>query len=93
MMTDWIRTLEEVITEQQKMFLKNQSLNKNSISYYMLSLPSKEISSMCIIHMMRVLMSNSIRTNLEDAARASQLIDPKEDFMASDIKITAIELF
>ena len=67
--------------------LKQQTLDQNSIAYYILSMPSKEIASLCVLHLMRTLTQEHMRFSIEEAAKNSNLSEPDVEFMTSDCKI------
>lgn len=69
------------------MMAKKANLDKSQIGYYILSLPSKDIAQLCVIHLMRHLTNQHMTSTIEEAAKESQLMEHNVDFMANDCKI------
>ena len=67
----WTKTLEAAISEQQRIFMKQGSLDTNKIGFYVVSMPSDELASICVIHMMRHLLGEFLNNTNKDAERYS----------------------
>jgi hypothetical protein len=88
-----MKTLENSISEQQRIFVKQGSLDQNKIGFYMVSLPSDQIATLCVTHLMRHLMSSFVKSTENEAAKAAQTKDFDIDYTSADIKVPAINLF
>jgi hypothetical protein len=55
----WIKSMEQSITEQQKIFIKRGNLDpqKSRLGYYLVQMPSDKISALCVMHLMKHLFS------------------------------------
>jgi hypothetical protein len=49
------------------------SLDKNKIGFYIMSLPSEQIASICVIYMMRYLMQEFVNNTSKEADTIAQL--------------------
>ena len=64
--------MEAVLLEQQRSFMKSKSkTTTRNIGFYILALPADEIASLCVIHMMRRLLTHFIDDTRKDAERSS----------------------
>jgi hypothetical protein len=54
-----MRTLETVITEQQKIFVKRGNIDpsKSKLGYYLIQMPSEKIAAVCVMHLMKHLFT------------------------------------
>jgi DNA polymerase III delta prime subunit len=55
-----MRTLDTAIAEQQKIASKRGSLDHNKIGYYLMSMPSETIATLCVLHLMRHLFKEFV---------------------------------
>ena len=67
----WTKTLESAIAEQQRIFTKQGSLDQKKLGFYVLAMPSDELASLCVIHMMRHLLGEFLNNTNKDAERFS----------------------
>jgi len=58
-----------------------------------MAIPSDELASLCVIHMMRHLLSEFLDNTNKDAERFSQTRELEVDFTSIDVKIMAVKLF
>lgn len=58
-----------------------------------MSMPSDELASLCVIHMMRHLLGEFLNNTNKDAERFSQTREIEVDLNSIDVKIQAIKLF
>ena len=58
-MLSWIKTMEEAITEQQRIILKRAKVDpqRDKISLFLLQMPSDKAAGLCIIHLMKHLFT------------------------------------
>ena len=73
--------------------LKQGSLDQTKLGFYILALPSDELASLCVIHMMRHLLSTFLHNTNKDAERFSQTAEFEVDLNSIDVKIQALTLF
>jgi len=64
----WVRSLEVAISEQQKIFMQRANLDTNKLGYYLISLPSEKIATMCVMHLMKVLLNKFTTGDTENQA-------------------------
>lgn len=88
----WVKALESAIAEQQQIYVQQGSLDKNKIGFYIMSLPSEQIASICVIYMMRYLMQEFVNNTSKEADTIAQLRN-EHDFQQSEVKMPAINLF
>lgn len=86
----WIETMTAVITEQQKIAAKRGAFDKNSIGYYLMAMPSEQISSLCVLHVMRHLFSEFVNDIHKEAEKTSA---ERDEVQSPDVKILAVSLF
>ena len=66
----WINTLENVLSEQQRILMKQGgNLDKNKIGFYILSLPSDQLATLCVVHVMRNIMGMFVRDRGQEKAQ------------------------
>jgi len=58
-----------------------------------MSMPSDELASLCVIHVMRHLLNEFLNNTNKDAERFSQTREIEVDLNSIDVKIQAIKLF
>lgn len=60
MLTEWYATLSHAIAEYQKLIIDAQEFNKKSNDYmkYFIALPSDEISILCLLHILKLIINN-----------------------------------
>jgi len=75
----WVRSLETAISEQQKIFVKRGSMDSSKVGYYLLSMPSEQIASICVLHIMRHLFSEFVSDIKSEADKSSQIKDVQVD--------------
>ena len=63
------------------------------MGFYILAMPSDELASICVIHMMRHLLGTFLQNTNKDAERVSQTSEVEVDINSVDVKIQAIKLF
>lgn len=85
--------LETAIAEQQRIFMKQGSLDTNKVGFYVMAMPSDELASLCVIHMMRHLLGEFLNNTNKDAERFAQTRELEVDFSSLDVKIMAVKLF
>ena len=90
---NWTKVLELAIAEQQRIFMKQGSLDTNKVGFYVMAIPSDELASLCVIHMMRHLLSEFLQNTNKDAEQFAQTREVEVNFSALDIKIQAVKLF
>ena len=56
-------------------------------------MPSDELASLCVIHMMRHLLGEFLSNTNKDAERFSQTRELEVDLNSIDVKIQAVTLF
>ena len=66
-----MKALETAVAEQQKIFVKRGSLDSNKIGYYLASMPSEQIATLCVLHLMRHLMSEFVHDIHKEADERS----------------------
>ena len=69
----WVKTLESAISEQQQIYVQQGNLDQNKIGFYIMSMPSEHIASICVIYMMRYLMQEFVNNTSSEADRIAQL--------------------
>lgn len=89
----WTKVLEAAISEQQRIFLKQGSMDQKKIGFYIMAMPSDELASLCVIHIMRHLLGEFLNNTNKDAERSSQVRQFDADLSTIDIKILAVGLF
>ena len=89
----WTKTLEASLAEQQRIYLKERSLDKNKIGYYIASIKCEELASLCVIHIMRHLLGEFLHNTNKDADRSSQVRDLEIDPSTVNVKLPALKLF
>ncbi len=55
-----MKTLETAIAEQQKIATKRGNMDSNKIGFYLMSLPSEQIATLCVLHLMRHLFKEFV---------------------------------
>jgi hypothetical protein len=55
-----MKTLESSISEQQKIFMKRGSLDNTKYGYYIMAMPSEQIATICVLHLMRHLFKEFV---------------------------------
>ena len=75
----WMKTLEGALAEQQRMFIKQGSLENNKIGFYIVAMPTDELASICVIHIMRHLLGEFLNNTNKDAERHSQIREIEVD--------------
>ena len=63
--------MDAALSEQQRIFMKQGSLDTKKIGFYILAMPSDELASMCVIHIMRHLLGEFLHNTNKDAERNS----------------------
>jgi hypothetical protein len=80
--------MENALNEQQRMFIKQGSLDTKKIGFYIMALPADELANLCVIHIMRFLLNNFVKSDLKDGE--------KEDLFHSksiECKMVASQIF
>ena len=73
--------------------MKQGSLDTNKVGFYIMSMPSDELASLCVIHMMRHLLGEFLNNTNKDADKFAQTRELEVDFSSLDVKIQAVKLF
>jgi DNA-directed RNA polymerase len=60
MLTEWFGSLTTAIAEYQKLIIDSQEFNKKSSDFmkYFIALPSNEISILCLLHILKLIINN-----------------------------------
>ncbi len=67
----WMRLLETAIVEQQKIATKRGSMDPTKIGYYIMSMPSDQIATLCVLHLVRHLFKEFVEDLHKDSERTS----------------------
>ena len=89
----WTKVLENALAEQQRIYLKQGSLDQNKIGYYILAMKSDELASLCVVHIMRHLLGAFLENTNTDAERFMQTRDVDVDLASVNVRIAAVGLF
>ena len=65
-------------------------MDPNKVGYYLISMPADKIATVCVMHLMKVLLSEFVQKNEADAEVSAQLKDLDVNFTSKEIKIPAI---
>lgn len=96
MLTTWYGTLTYAIAEYQKLIIDNQEFNKKSNEFmkFFIALPSDEISMICLLHILKLIINNM--TLLPDSQKTEEKylkvlnqIDIEEDDYEIDIPLVS----
>ena len=85
--------MEAALSEQQRIYLKQGSLDSKKLGFYVLAMPSDELASLCVVHIMRHLLGEFLSNTNTTAATFDQTKEIEVDFSSIDVKIKAITLF
>lgn len=66
-----MRLLETAIVEQQKIATKRGSMDPTKIGYYIMSMPSDQIATLCVLHLVRHLFKEFVEDLHKDSERTS----------------------
>jgi hypothetical protein len=88
----WVKALESAIVEQQKIFVQQGNIDQSKIGFYIISMPSEQISSICVIYLMRYLMEHFVNNTSLEADKMAQIREA-QDFQHSEVKIPSVQLF
>lgn len=85
--------MDTTLAEQQRIHIKKGNLDKKHIAYYLLSLPSDQLSTLCVTHLMRHLMEEFVNNTSKEAEKVAMTRDFDVEFKSSDVKLPAVKLF
>ena len=58
--------MEAAITEQQKIFVKRSgNMDANKVGFYLISMPADKIATVCVMHLMKVLLAEFTQSDKE----------------------------
>lgn len=82
--------MEYALAEQQRMFIKQSTLDTKKIGFYIMAVPADELASLCVIHIMRYLLNNFVKGDRDRGEK-----DKSADLSNSSIecKMLASQLF
>lgn len=61
--------MEYALSEQQRMFIKQGSLDTKKIGFYVMAVPADELANLCVIHIMRFLLNNFVKVDKVDGEK------------------------
>lgn len=72
--------------------MQQGNIDQSKIGFYIISMPSEQISSMCVIYLMRYLMEHFVSNTSLEADKIAQIRE-EQDFQHSEVKIASVQLF
>lgn len=88
----WIKTLEKAISEQQAISVKRGNMDQSRIGYYLMSLPSDQIATICVVHLIRSLFTEFVHDMHSDNDVRSAVKDRPVDFTSQNFKLLTFDL-
>jgi hypothetical protein len=67
-------------------------MDANKVGFYLISMPADKIATVCVMHLMKVLLAEFTQSDKE-ADISAQMADLEVNFTSKEIKIPAITLF
>lgn len=68
-------------------------MDANKVGFYLISMPADKIATVCVMHLMKILLSEFTCDTEKQADISAQLADLDVNFTSKEIKIPAISLF